>query len=226
MDAVTVDAWLDQYPVLTRLTSDHWRRLSHNAHHRRYHAQEIVFHDGSPCQGYFFILSGSIRVQKHSSSGHSIVLYHLHPGDSCEVTTLSLLAKKHYSAEAIAETTVEVLIISPGEFSELLARSSEFQQFVFAKLEKGMDALIQLIETIAFGHIDQRLARYLINACDAQQQIHTTHNDIANELGTAREVVSRVLKSFEQHHYVRLHRGWVELTHMTKLKQIANNNLV
>ena len=172
----------------------------------------------------FFLLKGSIRVQKNSSNGHSIVLYHLRPGDVCELTTLSLLASKHYAGDAVAETDVELIYLSAAQFSKVLSQSSGFQQFVFSSLEQGVSELIHLIETVAFHHIDCRLACYLLNSSDKNNRIQATHQDIATELGTAREVVSRVLKSFEHHQTVSLHRGWIELLDRLELEIIASED--
>jgi len=187
-------------------------------------ADDVIFHDNDECHWYFFFLKGSIRVQKNSSNGHSIVLYHLHPGDVCELTTLSLLANKHYAGEAVAETDIELITLSAKKFSNVLSKSSGFQQFVFSSLEKGVSELIHLIEVIAFHHIDRRLAHYLLSASDKTHCVHVTHHNIATELGTAREVVSRVLKSFEHHQYVSLHRGWIELLNRTTLQKIAEKD--
>ncbi len=222
MDAETKQSWFQSYPLLENIQDDAWIKCLDKTQLHHSKAHDIVFHDNGECHWYFFLLKGSIRVQKNSINGHSIALYHLKPGDTCELTTLSLLANKHYSGEAIAETDIELIYISAKVFAKTLAKSSGFQQFVFSSLEKGVSELIHLIETVAFHHIDQRLANFLLSTCDKTNCIHATHSDISTELGTAREVVSRVLKSFEQHHYVSLHRGWIELLDQKKLYGIAN----
>lgn len=209
------------YPSLDGIQDNAWKDVLEHLQYHQYKTQDVIFHDGDECHWYFFLLKGSIRVQKNSCNGHSIVLYHLKPGDACELTTLSLLANKHYAGEAIAETDVELIYISKPYFSKVLSSSSGFQQFIFSSLEKGVSDLIHLIETVAFHHIDQRLAQFLITAGDKKDRVSATHHEISTELGTAREVVSRVLKSFEHHHYVGLHRGWIELLDKTKLQQIA-----
>lgn len=216
-----ISALIKCYPSLEDIQDSAWKSVLDHTQSHHYKTNDVIFHDGDECHWYFFLLKGSIRVQKNSSNGHSIVLYHLKPGDACELTTLSLLAKKHYSGEAIAESEVDLIYISQSHFSKVLSNSSGFQQFVFSALEKGVSDLIHLIETVAFHHIDQRLAQFLINASDKKHRVNATHHEISTELGTAREVVSRVLKSFEHHHYVGLHRGWIELLDRKKLKQIA-----
>jgi len=222
----TRQIWFQHYPALKEIQDDAWIKVLDQTQLHQYKAHDVIFHDNDECHGYFFLLKGSIRVQKNSSNGHSIVLYHLHPGDVCELTTLSLLAKKHYAGEAVAETDAEFIYISAPHFSKVLSQSSGFQQFVFSSLEKGVSELINLVETVAFHHIDRRLAHYLLNASDEKHCIHATHSDISTELGTAREVISRVLKSFEHHQYVKLHRGWLELLDRAKLKKIAEEDLM
>ncbi len=224
MDNETKNRWFQTYPALTDIQDDAWINTLGAMKRHQYAAHDVIFRDNDTCHWYFFLLKGSIRVQKNSSTGHSIVLYHLRPGDVCELTTLSLLANKHYAGEAVAETDVELIYLSAPHFSKLLSQSSGFQQFVFSSLEKGVSELIHLIETIAFHHIDRRLACYLLSACDKKNCVHATHQDISTELGTAREVVSRVLKSFEHHQTVRLHRGWIELLDRLQLKKIASED--
>ncbi len=221
MEGKTKDIWFQFYPSLKKIQDDAWMNMLNQIHTTTVKAHDVIFHDNDECHWYFFLLKGSIRVQKNSSTGHSIVLYHLRPGDVCELTTLSLLANKPYSGEAVAETDVKLIYISSQHFLKVLSKSSGFQQFVFSSLEKGVSELIHLIEVIAFHHIDRRLAHYLLTTSDETHCVHATHHDIATELGTAREVVSRVLKSFEHHQYVGLHRGWIELLNRITLQKIA-----
>ncbi len=226
INQTTVSALIKHYPSLSDIQDESWKNVLQHMQVHHFQANEVLFHDGDECHWYFLLLKGSIRVQKNSANGHSIVLYHLNPGDACELTTLSLLARKHYAGEAIAESDIELITLSQNQFTQVLSRSSGFQQFVFAALEKGVSDLIHLIETIAFHHIDQRLAHYLINARDENNFINTTHQEISTELGTAREVVSRVLKSFEHHDYVELHRGRIALINIKKIEQIASEKLM
>lgn len=218
-----IDSLLEHYPALKEVQDTAWKNILSQSQLRHHKTHEVIFRDNEKCHSYFFLLKGSIRVQKNSSNGHSIVLYHLRPGDACELTTTSLLANKNYAGEAVTETAVDLIYISAPLFSKALSQSTDFQQFIFSSLEKGVSELIKLIETVAFHHIDQRLAHYLLRASDRNQCVHATHHDISTELGTAREVVSRVLKSFEHHHYVGLHRGWIELLDLTKLQKLASD---
>jgi CRP/FNR family transcriptional regulator len=183
---------------------------------------ESLYQHGQPCEYYLLILSGSVRVQKLSEKGQVITLYHLAAGRACELTTTCLLGGKKYPAEAVAETNVQAILIPKADFQQALARMPAFRDAVFSSIDKGMNDLLGLLEDISFGRMDARLARYLLQAGGEQGRIKVTHQTLAEELGTAREVISRLLKSFEQQGWVRLHRGWIEITERHHLHDLEN----
>jgi len=180
-----------------------------------------LFHHGQACENFLLILSGSVRVQKLSEKGQVITLYHLMAGRACELTTTCLLGGKNYPAEAIAETEVSAILIPKADFQEALAQVPDFRNFVFSSLDKGMSELIGLLEDVSFGRMECRLARRLLQVADSTNCIEVTHQALAEELGTAREVVSRLLKEFEHQGWVRLHRGRVEITDRQHLSSLA-----
>lgn len=185
-----------------------------------------VFRDGEPCEHYLLMLEGSARVQKLSESGQIITLYHLAAGDACELTTSCLLAERSYPAEAVAETEVRAALLPKVHFQEALARSPQFRSAVFSTIDKGMQDLVTLVEEVSFGPMDRRLARCLLQSARDSNRLQMTHHSLAEELGTAREVVSRQLKEFEHRGWVRLHRGWIEITDRNALHQISHRSAV
>lgn len=211
MGEATILHWLKAFPALQKITDPVWQRAIQLARVIVEPAGSVLFRDGDACQHYFLMLAGVVRVQKVSENGHELTLYRIQPGQVCELTTSCLLADADYSAEAIAETDVRVLLIPKASFYEAVTGSPGFRKFVFASLDQGMHDLVHLLEEVAFGHLDYRLARHLLDLAGTQQSVRSTHYHLAAELGTAREVVSRQLKEFERCEWVRLSRGKIEI---------------
>lgn len=175
-------------------------------------AGTVLFQDGSECSSYVLVVDGSIRVQKVSEGGREIVLYRVEAGQSCVLTTNCLIAHEDYAAQGIAETEVRALVLPAATFRALLAKSEPFRDFVFSAYAARIADLLMLIEEVAFGRIDVRLAGWLGARADKGGEIRATHQDIATELGTAREVISRQLKEFERRGWVALGRGRIMVT--------------
>lgn len=142
-----------------------------------------------------------MRIQKVGENGREIVLYRIAPGDICIVTTACLMSDLDYDAEGVAETDIEAQALPIAGFRELLAKSASFREFVFKTYGTRISTLLLLIEEVAFGRIDQRLASCLLKRARGGAEVKATHQELAVELRTAREVVSRQLKEFER-------RGW------------------
>ncbi len=221
MSETTTLRWLKVFPALQEITDPVWHRAIQLALVVTQPAGATLFRDGDACQYYFLMLEGAVRVQKVSENGHEITLYRMQPGQVCELTTSCLLADADYSAEAVAETDVRVLLIPKVSFYEAVTGSPGFRKFVFASLDQGMHDLVHLLEEVAFVHVDCRLARHLLDLAGTQRSIRSTHYHLAAELGTAREVVSRQLKEFERHGWVRLTRGKIEILNRPALKSLV-----
>lgn len=213
--------WSDSFPVLDKVTDPAWREVARAAQLIEVQAGTPLFRENEACEHYLLILGGSVRVQRLAANGQVITLYHLGAGQACELTTSCLLGGRCYPAEGIAETRVHAVLIPKNRFREALAQSPQFSEFVFSSIDRGMNELITLVEQVAFGHMDQRLAQCLLQIAHHRDRIEVTHNDLAEELGTAREVVSRLLKEFERHGWVRLHRGWMEICDRETLQALA-----
>ncbi len=132
-------------------------------------------------------------------------------GESCILTTSCLMAGEAYSAEGIAETELRAAIVPDALFHDLLGRSPAFRRFVFAACGKRLADLLCLVQQVAFERIDARLAQHLLDRPARNGVVTVTHQTLAAELGTAREVVSRQLKNFERRGWVRLQRGSIAL---------------
>jgi CRP/FNR family transcriptional regulator, anaerobic regulatory protein len=220
---VTSPDWLRNFPELVRITDRAWTSVAGSAAVVRVQEDEYVYREQEECKHFLLVAAGSIRVQKSSENGGIIALYHLAPGQTCELTTSCLLSGEPYSAEAVAETPSMLVMIPEPRFHEALIHSSQFRDYVLMEIGKGMNELVTLVEEVAFGQMDGRLARCLLGKAHEGARIESTHQELAEELGSAREVISRLLKKFERRDWVRLHRGWIEIVDRGILQEMSRH---
>ncbi|MCH8497160.1 MAG: Crp/Fnr family transcriptional regulator [Marinobacter sp.] len=196
--------------MLAQLEADTRTRLLEGAQRVALPAGRVVFRAGDACQGLPLVLSGVIRVQMTGASGNSIVLYRIGEQDVCTLSVGCLMAARGYRAEAVVEEAAEVLILPLALFEELMAASPKFRREMMAAYGRRLDDLMLLVEEVAFRRMDDRLEDWLaLRGSDTV--IDITHQALAEELGTAREVVSRLLKELERQGRVSLGRGRIEV---------------
>ncbi len=183
----------------------------------------IGYREGGACGAYVMRLAGQSRVYKMSSSGREILLYRVAAGETCVITTTCLLGNSNYPASTIVEEPIKDIIIPTAAFNQLMLDSAIFRRFVMTNYGALISDLIVLLDEVAFHSLDARLAKLLLDAGSAT--ISRTHQLIADELGTAREVVSRQLKRFEQKGWVELGRGHIELSDRKALEQMTRSAL-
>lgn len=171
---------------------------------------QIIFRSGDQCQGLPLLLSGSVRVQMLGASGNGIVLYRMGQDDICTLSIGCLMSQRDYRAEALVEEAGSALLLPRDSFERLLDASPAFRRLVLASYGRRLDDLMMLVEEVAFRRMDQRLNDWLVQH-SRQRSIQITHQELAEELGTAREVVSRLLKELEREGKVHLGRGRIEL---------------
>ncbi|WP_029652238.1 Crp/Fnr family transcriptional regulator [Marinobacter daepoensis] len=188
----------------------------------RFPAGQVLFSAGEHCRGLPLVLSGSIKVQMTGVSGHSIVLYRMGADDICTLSIGCLMTGRGYRAEAISEGEAEAAIIPRGLFDRLMDQSAGFRLGIMESYGRRLDDLMLLVEEVAFHRMDERLEEWLQDrASSGQNVVLITHQELAVELGTAREVVSRLLKELERRGQVRLARGRVELTGLLRTTSLA-----
>lgn len=185
-------------------------------------AGQVIFRPGDPCQNYLMVVEGQVKVTGRSPSGREIVLYRIDGCGTCVLTTACLLGHERYPAEGITETPVVAFALPQPLFQQALAISSELRDFIFNAYGKRLSGMISLVQEIAFERIDLRLARYLVNHAQTRIEIHATHQELAIELGSAREVVSRQLKEFERRGWIQLGRGSVRVDQIDALRRFAD----
>jgi len=216
--------WTASVPAIALLDEAARSHLRNLARPMAASAGTRIFGEGSPCSAYLILLAGQLRVQKVGESGREIVLYRVEPGETCIVTTACLMGGTDYDAEGIAETDIRAQALPAPAFRDLLAQSASFRDFVFRTYGTRISSLLMLIEEVAFGRIDQRLAACLLQIGKGRDTVDATHQELATELGTAREVVSRQLKEFERSGWVELGRGHLRLLNPRALDQLAKKS--
>jgi CRP/FNR family transcriptional regulator len=185
-------------------------------------ANTTVFRQGDLCKNYFLIIEGSVKVFSRAENGREIVLYKIERGGSCVLTTTCLLGKQRYPAEGVTETKVKFLSI-PGELIlDAINTSPEIREFIFASHSERLSSLIAFISEVVFSRIDVRLAKYLLDSADSDNHIMATHQVLATELGSAREVISRQLKDFERRSIISISRGKIKLIDRDQLEAVSD----
>jgi CRP/FNR family transcriptional regulator, anaerobic regulatory protein len=169
-----------------------------------------IYSEGDACVAIAFVLSGEIRVFKAGQSGREITLYEIGPGETCILNASCILSGRSYPANAVALTNVEVFLVPSADFRRLVDEHEQMRDFVFTLLSRRLSDVMELVEEVAFGRMDERLMEYLIEK-SADGKLETTHQKIAGDLGTSREVVSRLLKDLERKQTVRLSRNSISL---------------
>lgn len=182
-----------------------------------------VFGPQNVPESLIFLYEGRIRVSQSSDAGREIVLYRVEAGDSCVLTTACMLAEEAYNAEGIAETDITAVILPKLAFNRLVAEEESFRDFVFDAYSRRLIDLLRVVDDVAFGRIDVRLAERLVTLGKGLKEIHVTHQDLASELGTAREVVSRVLNDFQKRNLIEQSRGRITLVDKPALTALAES---
>ncbi|MEM1314454.1 MAG: Crp/Fnr family transcriptional regulator [Pseudomonadota bacterium] len=216
-----MEKWIDRFRGLSSLAPEIRDVLVSRSRIVDVPAGSVIFGPGVSPDNLLLLLSGTVRVHQTSEGGREIVLYRVEAGQSCVLTTACLLAHEDYSAEGVAETDVEAVAIPRSVFDDLVARSPAFREFVFTAYARRITDLFRVIDEVAFGRVDMRLAQRLSTMADDEGEVRTTHQQLATELGTAREVVSRQLQEFQRRGWIRQSRGLVAIEDPAALAGLA-----
>jgi len=169
-----------------------------------------IYREGDACSGIAFVLAGDIRVFKIGQTGREITLYEIGPGETCILNASCILSGRTYPAHAVALSDITALMVPAEVFRRLVREHEEMRDFVFTLLSQRLTGVMELVEEIAFGRMDERLREYLIERSQ-NDRLEVTHQKVANDLGTSREVVSRILKDFERQGKLKLSRNTIHI---------------
>lgn len=167
---------------------------------------------GDVCKDYLLVTEGGLRVQVMTETGRDVMLYEVLPGEGCVLTTSCLLGHGRFPAEAVTLADTDILALPAASFHQAIVASPQFRVFVFENFGQRLAGVIGRIEQLCAPCIDRTLAEALLRHCDGRNgALRITHQQLALELGTAREVVSRHLKHFESQGGLRLGRGTIDI---------------
>lgn len=208
-----------RFPALAELPANLERELAAQLQPLSVPAGTTLFDVGVACQVLPLILEGRIKVSKRAENGREIRLYNVRPGELCIVTLGCLLGDAAYAATGIAETALKALALPRSLFMRLVAEHPPFRAWVFQLFSERISGLMQLVEEVAFHKLDQRLAAWLV---EHAPRVEASHQAIADELGSVREIVSRLLRQFEDQGWVSLGRERIEVLDTPRLKRLAD----
>lgn len=213
----------ERFPDLANNDDSVVRRMLERARQVSLGPGETIFSVGTECHRFLMIVDGSVRVVLTSVSGRTVTLYRIEPGGTCVLTTSCLLGGDDYPAIARTETPVIALAVNRDDFDRALTESSAFRRFVFSNFAKRLAAVIRRMESVALTPVDQRLAQEILRRAGSGGSVRATHEELALEVGSAREVVSRRLKTLEKQGFLEIERGQLIVTDLPGLRKIGGD---
>ena len=210
-------ALFELYPVLNGIDARLRQRVAEQMQVITVPSGTVLFDEDQPCTGFPFLLGGAVRVLKAAANGRELPLYRVLPGETCIISSSCLLGHIAYNARGVAQGETALVVLPRPLFDELLATPG-FRDFIFQLFAERMADLMQLVEEVAFRKLDQRLAALLLGK---GRIVHATHQQLADELGSVREMVSRLLKGFAEQKLVSLGREQVEILDPARLRELA-----
>lgn len=208
---------LASFPELAELEEEYRSELLGSTQFKRLRGGDIAYRQGQNCHAYVMCIEGQTRVFKTSESGREILLYQVGPGETCVLTTSCLMAGSAFPAESTAETDVLLAALPASAFNRLMSASPRFRKFVLDNYGDLLSSLIMLVDEVAFASLDLRLARRLLAEANEQGVVAKTHQQLALDLGSVREVISRYLAEWERMGWVHASRGSIEVRNRSAL---------
>lgn len=180
---------------------------------KTFQPDSVIIEENDYIKNVPIVLSGSIKVFKQDEDGREILLYYINPGESCVMSFLGAACNGTSKIRAVVEDTAEVLILPVHKAIELIKDNPAWLEFIFQLYNKRFEELLDVVNAIAFTKVDQRLLDFLKKKAKmiGSNEITITHQQVADELGTAREVVSRLLKQLEKDNKIALSRNKITL---------------
>ncbi len=188
-------------------------RLSEYGIAKAFAEGDIILQENAYIKSIPIVTSGSIKVMRTEADGREILLYYIRAGESCIMSFLGGIHHDTSKVKAIAEEATEILFIPIEKVSVMIKEYPEFLDYIFRLYHKRFEELLEVVNEVAFKKMDERLLAFIKKKCELTQShtLYVTHEQIANELGTARVVISRLLKQMEDQKLVMLGRNKVTL---------------
>ncbi len=200
-------------PQPPQITPSMKRKLEGIATIRTFSAGDIILDENANIRSIPIVISGSIRVMRTDEEGRELLIYYIKPGESCIMSFLGGIHHETSKIKAIAEEEVEIYMIPLEKVSEIIRGNSEWLDYVFRLYHKRFEELLEIVNTLAFRNVEDRIYIYLREKANlnGSRELHITHQHIAEELGTSRVVISRILKQMELSNQLKLGRNKIVL---------------
>jgi len=219
---------LEKFAFFKEVSSSLQSEISAAALERKFAPATVLYREGDRCEHVALVGWGSVRVFKTDSSGNEITLYHVQDGQPCLVNMLSLFLGRPAMANAVVEVSTDAVMIPAAQFRGWSESEARVRSFVFEVMGQRLIDVMMLVEELAFHKTDHRLARLILerflNHGRPLRVLETTHDELARELGTAREVVSRLLKELERRGAIAVGRGHIELLNERILQRMLESH--
>ena len=218
---VTADAILGSFDFYRQAAPGSRAQLAAATTRVLLHKGATFYREGDVCQHFGVVGRGDIRVFKGAAAGREITLYHVRDGEPCLLNMLSVFLDRPAAATAVVEAETEAVVVRANVIRNWLSIHESVRTFVFEAMSARLTDVMTLAVEVSIRRMDVRLASLLLNLADVNRAIHLTHDELATELGTAREVVSRLLKEFERSGALHLGRGHVTIVDRSMLASVA-----
>jgi CRP/FNR family transcriptional regulator len=198
-------------PFLQRADEGLKQELRQHAEYVHIPAGHDIFVDGDRVEGIALLLSGVVRVYKIGETGREITLYRFGLGQSCILTANAILSEKSFPAIATVEEEAEAVMIPAEAFRRWVNKYDLWREFVFDLLSERLSTVMAVVDEVVFKRMDRRVAVWLLNQAGVKNPMRITHQEIAAELGSSREVISRILEDFSREALIESGRGTIEV---------------
>lgn len=215
-----MDAWFQTFPKLAGLQSRELQLARGTVQFPVLERGDIAYRTGWECPNYVMCISGKTRVFRNSESGREVLMYQVAGGGTCVLTTHCLLGGGTFPAESTAEQRTELAALPRETFQSLMQRSEAFRELVLADYSRLLAGMINLVDEVTFSSLPKRLAHRLLADADADGVVSKTHQQLALDLGSAREVVSRHLSDWEKNGLIKSGRGEIQLVDKQKMAAV------
>lgn len=203
----------ETYPSLTNEKDNTWQGIVNLANVAALPADTPLLNPDTPCLQFMLLLKGSVRIYQRTPNDREATLYRIHGGDLCVLSINGLIQKKVFGAYAKTETPILALTFSRELFMQAMAESAAFREFILLNLTSRFNDVLELMEEIVFENLDSRLICLIarLSRENKNNNVHITHQELARELGSSREVISRLLKKLEKQGCIELGRGVIHV---------------
>lgn len=198
-------------PFLRNADSQIGRDFRQAAYYARIPAGKDIFVEGDAVQSIALMLSGNVRVYKIGENGREITLYRFGLGESCILTANAIMNQQTFPAVALVESEAEAIMVPAATFRDWMRRYEEWRNFLFDLLSQRLAAVMAIVDEVVFHRMDARVAALVLRRAEQGSIVQITHQEIAAELGSSREVISRILEGFESAGMISSSRGQIEI---------------